>query len=325
MNAFYQFHQYLKGIQEFRSMFTGTMFEVQVKLNEQEEWSNLFATPPACVTETVVKILNDLKGKDLPVYPIGKTWEGQEIFGFEVNEDEPFAIWVKDKHGITAYHMTRLHDSSIAIELEGGYAEFIQYEFFGDTRLMNFSMEHSADAKPMPPEKAAKWLQELEQHAYTTEEDVVWDNVTKAYYEGDSQSLPQHIFWSEYAGWFAGAGFEEGRLSGAIENPQNELWPLFDLAGRDAILQLRECFAEKKHRRIEADRVLAYSEVNGVQCFGYFSDYHDLDCRDAINWLQCLSGESYEATQQAELDTIEQIDKWLQSKQAEQQGESEDV
>ncbi|MGL5061031.1 MAG: hypothetical protein ACRC62_13745 [Microcoleus sp.] len=248
---------------------------------------------------------------------LGKTWNGYSIYAFELLDNEPYAIWIDNlfDDGIAPYHMTQLDDENIVIEGNDQYGEYIYGEYYGDTALMKFHEEYSKNSKGMSQEKANEWLKKLEKYAFATDESVLYDSITEKHYL--SNDLPQYIYWSESTGWWAGPGYEEGHLKCAIADPEKELWPLFDLAGIENIKILQDFLKEGKSRKIYADKILIYKEMYGESCFGdkyNYRDRQDLDdqCEAGIDWLNALSGPSLPTLRRAEMETVDQINLWME-------------
>jgi hypothetical protein len=240
---------------------------------------------------------------------IGKTTEGHNIFAFTLIDEEPHRIWIGKAEDPDCYYVTVLADGGIAIETqEEASAESLKGIYFGDFNIVNWDQVERFGMVNEPD--AAQWLAAFAKSAYCTSESTHWDNVSRGYYTTDD--LPPHLFWSQYAGWVAGPGYDEGRLDQSIKSPETELYPIFDVSGRDNIRKLRDCLEAKLDRQIHAHCPLKHSESGGTHQFGKWEFGHGLaDCEDAIAWLNSLSGKSVEPIRQAELDTIAQIDLWL--------------
>jgi hypothetical protein len=252
--------------------------------------------------------------------PIGKTACGYNVYGFEFDLDgDPYAIWIGWKGDEPKpYHMTRIADGTIAVEFNSCYGEHLYYEYWGDESLFERHPDDSADARRMTPEKAEKWLTELAESAWVTEEDTVWDNVTEKYYLDSPGGLPQHIFWSDSVGCLAGPGYGDGKLESAIDDVKEQLWPLFAIAGVPTMMALKDCLERKQPREIHGDSILLAQTLLHTPekvFFGLYTapvdSYCETDCRDGRKWLSSLSGESHPATAVAEADTIKTIDDWL--------------
>lgn len=257
------------------------------------------------------------------IQSIGVTACGYKIYGFEVDPDEidPYAIWIGwEQEEPKPCHMTRIADGTIAVEFGNRYGEYLGHEYWGDESLFDRYPDYSATARRMSPEDAEKWLAELAKSAWVTEDDTVWDNVTKKYYLDSPGGLPQHIFWSYSVGCLAGPGYDDGRLDGAIDDVKEQLWPLFAIAGVPTVMALKDCLEQKQPREIHGDSILLAQtllQTPGMVVFGRYTDSVDshckTDCRDGQKWLSSLSGESHPATAVAEADTIKAIDDWLRS------------
>jgi hypothetical protein len=243
---------------------------------------------------------------------IGKTSEGGDIFGFSVLDGIPHRIWIGKPEDPDCRFVTVLANGSPAIEDEDASGETTKCDYFGDFNIVEWAQVERFGLTSEPV--AVQLLDLFQRSAYQESDSIHWDNVTKGYYAADE--LPQHLFWSDYAAWVAGPGYEEGRMEGAIESPEEELWPLFDLAGIESMTKLRECLDKKLPRWLDAYCPLIYSPAYSEHSFGRWGHPHYLDWRDAIKWMQALAGKSVDAIRQAELDTIEQIDLWLKSKGA---------
>jgi hypothetical protein len=244
--------------------------------------------------------------------PIGKTSEGDNIYGFSLLDGIPHRIWIGKPEDPDCRYITLLANGSPAIEDEDASSDTEKSYYFGDFNIVNWDQVEHFGMTNEPD--AIKWLDLFQRSAYRESDSIHWDNVTGGYYATDE--LPQHLFWSDYAGWVAGPGYEEGRLEEAIESPKDELWPLLDLAGIESMTKLRECLDKELPRWLDAYCPLIYSPASACNehSFGRWGSQHYLDCHDAIKWMQSLSGQSMDAIRQAELDTIEQIDLWLKSK-----------
>jgi hypothetical protein len=251
--------------------------------------------------------------------PICQTFDNCNVYGFIVDQrdNELFAIACAWDEAIVIKYCQKLPDETTVIEWsDDDFSGPVEGPWYGDIPPKLFGEELPSTAVELTPEAAQKYIEEIQTQTTVTENSVVWCNVTLGYYEDDYGQLSQYLFWSENSSCIIGPGSEYGRLTESIENPAEELWAIFDLSPIEGIQQLRRVLDERLPREICAANPLKYHSYGpNSHTFGLFGYEHDADAEDGVKWLNSLGGKSLDTLRQAELDTIEQIDLWLKSKE----------